>query len=553
MLPSVRSYEDARRAFRWHVPEAFNAAADSLDRQCRPGADPDRTALIAPGPDGAVAHFSYGELKRLSDALAAALAKLMVEPGATVATLLPQGAEIALTALATLKAGAAIAPFDAAWPAETLARAVALAKPRVVVADRKSLAAARAVLPADAALVCVHAPDDGARDFWELLRAAPEAAVAVATGADEPAFLVLTQGRTATPRLIRHAHRAVLGHLPALEMVFDGVPRPGDLIWPALRPSHPAGLISGLFGPWLLGVPVLAMGLPETPAEAEDRIARVARHGVRLALFTPAAIAGLALFPEPRAHYTFSLRAAACIGGRPAGDADAWCRADLGIPLGHIYGETETGPVAASHAAWYDSAGQGALGRAVPGVTLAVVDADGDPISSGGVGRLAVAREHPGLCLGCVDSHQALARWAREKYVGRWLLADDLVTLTEDGDLAFVAKADDVLAHGPAGFLPDDVERVLERHRTVAAAAILAEGDGDVAAAVALKPGVPRGDAAAEALLAADILAAAGASLAPYAVPNRVVFVEAIPRTDEGRVHRARLRALFAQAAAGSK
>ena len=87
-----------------------------------------------------------------------------------------------------------------------------------------------------------------------------------------------------------------------------------------------------------------------------------------------------------------------------------------------IYGETETGPVAASHAAWYDSAGQDALGRAVPGVTLAVVDADGDPISSGGVGRLAVAREHPGLCLGCVDSHQALARWAREKYVGRWLV-----------------------------------------------------------------------------------------------------------------------------------
>ena len=80
-----------------------------------------------------------------------------------------------------------------------------------------------------------------------------------------------------------------------------------------------------------------------------------------------------------------------------------------------------------------------------------------------------------------------------------------------------------MLAHGPAGFLPDDVERVLERHRTVAAAAILAEGDGDVVAAVALKPGVPRGDAAAEALLAADILAAAGASLAPYAVPNRVI------------------------------
>lgn len=551
MLPNLRSYEDARRAFRWHVPEAFNAAADSLDRQCRPGADPDRTALIARAPTGGVAHFSYGELKRLSDALAAAFAKLMVEPGTAVAMLLPQGVEAALTALAALKAGATIAAMDAAWSPEILARAMRSARPRLVVADGKSLAAARAAMPADATLVCVAPPDDGLRDFWSLPQPG-ETPVGVATRARDSAFLVFSQGRTGRPKAIRHAHRAVLGHLPALEMVFEGVPRPGDLIWPALRPSHPAGLTTGLFGPWLLGVPVLAMGAPETPAEAEDRIARIGRHGVRLALFTPAAIAGLRLFPEPRDHYAFSLRAAACIGGRPPADAEAWCRDELGAPLGRIFGEAETGPVASSHPSWYACADADALGRATPGIATAVVDADGVPLAAGGVGRLAVAQEHPGVCLGCEGEPRAVARWARRKFVGRWLLLDDLVTATEDGDLAFVAKADDVLPHGPAGFLPDDVERVLARHRTVAAAAVLAE-PGGVVAAIALNPGVPKGDAAAEALLAADILAEAAKTLAPYALPQRVVFVEAIPRTDEGRAHRARLRARLAQAAAGSQ
>lgn len=551
MLPTVRSYEDARRAFRWHVPEAFNAAADSLDRQCRPGADPDRTALIARGPKGGVAHVSYGEIKRLSDSLAAAFANLMVEPGSTVAMLLPQGLEAALTALAALKAGATIAAMDAAWSPEVLARAMRVARPRLVVADAKSLAAARAAALAETAMLCVGAPDDGTREFWSLPLQAG-ATVAVASRAHESAFLVFTQGRTGAPKAIRHAHRAVLGHLPALEMVFEGVPRPGDLIWPALRPSHPAGLISGLFGPWLLGVPVLAMGAPETPAEAEDRIARIARHGVRLALFTPAAIAGLRLFPHPREHYGFSLRAAACIGGRPPADAEAWCRDDLGAPLGRIYGEAETGPFATSHAAWYETAAPDALGRAAPGVVAAVVDADGVPLAPGAVGRLAVAQDHPGVCLGCEDAPRAMARWAREKYVGRWLLADDLASAGDDGDLSFVAKADDVLPHGPAGFLPDDVERVLARHRMVAAAAALAEGDG-VVAVVTLRPGVPRGDAAAEALLAADILADAAKSLAPYALPRRIAFVDAIPLTDEGRPHRTRLRGLLAQAAAGSK
>ena len=550
MLPRAHSYEESRRAFRWHIPEAFNAAVDSLDRQCRPGADPDRTALIARQTDGSTAHFSYRSLKRLSDLLAAAFANLMVEPGTAVATLLPQGVECALTALATLKAGASIAPMDAAWSPSALAAAMAVARPRVVVADRAAIKVARvAIARLDPApmLLAVGAPMDDAPDFWAALYGAPEAAVAVATAANDAAFLLFSQGRTGMPKAIRHAHRAVLGHLPAIEMVFEDIARPGDLIWCAARPSHPVGLISGLFAPWLLGIPVLAMGAPDTPADAEDRIARIARHGVRLALLTPGAIQALRQFPEPRAHYSFALRAVACIGGRPPDDADDWSRKDLGLPLGRLYGETETGPVASSHPQWFSSDAADGIGRAVPGITLDVVDVDGLPVAVDGVGTLAVLRDYPGLCLGAEGSPSAVARWARRKYVGKWFLTDDVARIDEDADIRFVAKADDILPHAESGFLPDDIERVLARHRMVADAAVLAlenpEGETEVVAAVVAKANVPGGDAAAEALLGADILDHATQSLAPFAVPRRIVFVEAIPRTDEGRVHRARLRA----------
>lgn len=552
MLPRAPSYEDCRRAFRWHIPDAFNAATDSLDRQCRPGADPDRTALIARQTDGSTAHFSYRTLKRLSDLLAAAFANLMVEPGTTVATLLPQGAECALTALAALKAGASVAPMDAAWTPAALAAAMAVAKPRVVVADRAAIKAARAatarVHPAPV-LLCVGAPLDDAADFWATLYAAPEAVVAVATSANDPAFLVFSQGRTGAPKAIRHAHRAILGHLPAVEMVFDEIPRPGDLIWCAARPSHPMGLITGLFAPWLLGIPVLAMGAPETPAAAEDRIARIARHGVRLALLTPGAIQALRQFPEPRAHYSFALRAVACLGGRAPDGADDWCREDLGLALGRLYGETETGPVAASAPQWFATDAAEGLGRAVPGVTLAAVDPDGRPVAMDGMGHLAVLRDYPGLCLGAEGSPSAVARWARRKYVGKWFVTDDLARIDEDADVAFVAKADDILPHAESGFLPDDIERVLVRHRMVADAAVLAlenaEGETEVVGVVVAKADVPGGDAAAEALLAAAILEEAAASLAPFAMPRRIAFVDAIPRTDEGRVHRARLREML--------
>ena len=136
---------------------------------------------------------------------------------------------------------------------------------------------------------------------------------------------------------------------------------------------------------------------------------------------------------------------------------------------------------------------------------------------------------------------------ARRKYVGKWFLTDDVVRIDENADVRFVAKTGDILPHAESGFLPDDIERVLASHRMVADAAVLAmenaEGDTEVVAAVVAKAGVPGGDAAAEALLSADILDRARESLAPFAVPKRIVFVEAVPRTDEGRIHRARLRA----------
>jgi acetyl-CoA synthetase len=309
------------------------------------------------------------------------------------------------------------------------------------------------------------------------------------------------------------------------------------------------GLIPGLFGPWMMGMPVVAAAPPETADQAEERFALFARHGVRLALLTPHAIEGLTLFPDPRAHYSFALRAVACFGGRPPKDADRWCREALGLPLGRIYGEAETGPIAATHPHWFADESEAAIGRAIPGVTVDIVDADGHRVPLNAVGHLAVKQDHPGLCLGYEGSAPAVARWARRKYVGSWVLTDDIVSLDEEGNLRFIAKADDVLPCDEAGFLPDDVERVIAAHRMVAAAAVLAvngrDGEPEVVAAVVAKPGLPKNDDAALALLAADILNQAEKSLAPYAMPKRLVFVEAIPRTDENRVHRAALRAML--------
>jgi len=548
-LPGQESYIETRRAFRWHIPDQFNAATDSLDRQCRPGADPDRTALITTLEDGKTTHFSYGELKRLSDLMTGAFINLMVEPGSTVATFLPQGLEIAITALATLKAGGVIAPMDVDWAPATLLKALKTAAPRIIIANRASITRARLVAEACSpkpTLICVNSPIPEIVDFWSTLYSAPKKEVRVESKASDPAFIVFSKGRTETPKAIVHAHRSILGSLPALQMALEGIPRAGDMLWSSLAPHEPNGLFSTLFAPWIFGVPVLAMGSPKTLSEAEHCFSKISEFGVRLLLLSPNTLNVLRLYPDPKDQFSFSIRAVASLGGRqPEGSAD-WCRNSLGVPLEKLYGEAETGLIASTHTRWFSNQGDVHLGRAAPGANINIVDDNGLSVPMQGIGRLAIPQNHPGVCLYTKGPHRDTGQWARRKYVGKWFLADDIASLDEDNTLTFLGKSDDILPHKNSGFLPDDVEIALSKHHMVHDVAVLnkapANHEADIVAVISPVETFAMRDAAAESMLAKDIISSVKTSLAPYAIPRQIVFLKTIPKTDEGRAHRAAIR-----------
>lgn len=548
MLSASRSYEEARRSFVWRIPARINAAVEAIDRHCGAAADADRTILAAPGADGRMAHASFRTLKRDSDRLAGALAALMVEPGSRVATVLPLGFPAALTALATLKAGGVVAPMAESWPDGILAAAIAEAAPRVVVTGTRRLAAvkaATAALEQPAAVLAVGTGEDGAADFQSLLDGAPERPLRVETGADDPAFLVFSQGRTGPMKGIVHAHRALLAARTALEMVFEDCPQTGDRLWCGLSPGHPFGLILGLFAPWALGIPVVATG-GEGRAGAEEAFAAFAEEGVRRILVSPAGAAMLMRRPTPRLADRLPVRSAAVAGGRLPEAAERWWVKTFGFRPGRLYGEAETGAVAATRPAWFADSGFPALGRAVPGVGLDVVNREGEVLAPGTPGHLAVRLPFPGLFLDYARRDSLTRGAAAQKFAGSRFLTGDLAVADDTGDLTFVAKADDVLPDVRAGFLPDAAEASLSAHPLVRSAALVALPDAagrpEIVACVVPARGMRPGDAKAEAQAAAEILAHAARTLAPVARPRRIVFVAEIPMTDEGRPHRAAIR-----------
>ena len=90
MLPKVATYDELKQKFRWGVPELFNIGVDACDKWAE--AEPARLALTFAESDGSVRHYSFGELRSVSNRLANLLRQRGIERGDRVGVLLPQSA-----------------------------------------------------------------------------------------------------------------------------------------------------------------------------------------------------------------------------------------------------------------------------------------------------------------------------------------------------------------------------------------------------------------------------------------------------------------------------
>ena len=173
-----------------------------------------------------------------------------------------------------------------------------------------------------------------------------------------------------------------------------------------------------------------------------------------------------------------------------------------------------------------------------------MLDEGGEPVPTGEVGEICVRPARSGDFAGVYTP--MLGYWNKPQATREVLRGDryhtgDLGVLAEDGNLYIRGRRNDLILRGGANVYPAEVERVLQAHPAVAAAAVLGVPDerlGErVVAAVQLAP-------AAEAD-APGILAHTREQLARYKVPEAVRFVDEMPRNAMNKIVKSRLRDLF--------
>jgi len=183
-----------------------------------------------------------------------------------------------------------------------------------------------------------------------------------------------------------------------------------------------------------------------------------------------------------------------------------------------------------------DDVRPGSTGCVVPGYRAEIHDDDGNALPPGEIGRLAV--KGPTGCKYLDDDRQAT-------YVQRgWNYPGDAYRVDEDGYFWYVARTDDMIIASGYNISGPEVENALLAHRAVRECAVVAKLDAERSTNIvkAFVVVVEEYDANDE--LVEELMVFCKARIAPFKSPREIEFVDALPRTETGKVQRFRLRAL---------
>jgi acyl-coenzyme A synthetase/AMP-(fatty) acid ligase len=353
------------------------------------------------------------------------------------------------------------------------------------------------------------------------------------TAPEDPAFLIYTSGTTARPKGVLHAQRSILGRALMRETWQGFGPADTTLHAGTLNWSYTLGV--GLMDPWAAGARAVLFGGDYDPA-GWSRLSE--RLGVTVVVAVPTVYRQWLKYAPPGRLELPSLRHALCAGEALAPALLEEWRTRTGLELYESLGMTEVSTYVSSGPAV--AVRPGSPGRAQPGRRIAILPESPEdssrasaPLPPHEPGLLAVHRSDPGLMLGYWRRPEEEAQVFR----GEWFVGGDVASLDDDGYVWFHGRADDVIKSFGYRLSPVEIEAALASCPGVAEVAVvglvLDETKTLVTACL-----VRADDDAGRALDESALRAHSTAHLAGYKQPHEYRFVDALPRTANGKVQR---------------
>ena len=351
------------------------------------------------------------------------------------------------------------------------------------------------------------------------------------TAADDVCLIGFTSGTTGEPKGTMHFHRDLLAVCDTYARHVLR-PEPSDVF----IGSPPLAFTFGLGGLVLFPFRVGATSVLLERASPEDLLRAIERHRATICFTAPTAWREMAA--KASGFGLSSLRRCVSAGeALPAPVFDAW-RAATGLKLLDGIGATEMLHIFI--AAPEEAVRPGSTGTPVPGFRARVLGPDGKEAPRGTPGRLAV--QGPTGCRYLADPRQA-------DYVqDGWNITGDTYAQDAEGYFWYQARSDDMIVSAGYNIAGPEVEAALMTHPSVLECGVVGAPDAERGQIVKAYV-VPRADTPPGAALVRSLQDHVKAAIAPYKYPRVVEFVEALPRTQTGKLRRAALREMAAAGA----
>ncbi len=236
--------------------ERVNFARDVVD-----AAPPEGRALIELARDGARREWTFGEIAQRSARLAGTLAARGVRKGDVVLTLIGNRPEWVCAMLACFRLGAVVLPCNEQLRAKDLRLRLAIARPRLILADERNRGELEAAGPQCAVALV---PDER---LYEA-RPAPAADLDPTDGC----LLAFTSGSSGAPKAVLHGQRYLPGQRVQAEHWLG--PRPGDVVWCTAAAGWSKSARNAFIAPWLRGATALVHDARFDPAQRLEILVR---------------------------------------------------------------------------------------------------------------------------------------------------------------------------------------------------------------------------------------------------------------------------------------
>jgi acetyl-CoA synthetase len=553
---------------KWFADGEINACFNALDRHVIAGRG-DRIALLFEGEPGDTKTYTYAELLVETKKAANALIDLGIQSGDRVAIYMPMIPEAVIAMLATARIGAVHSVVFGGFSADSLRTRIDDAQAKLVITADGGYRKGKAHPLKEAV---DHALSDGncpsienvlvvqrtgmdvswnSKDIWwhEALANSATEHEALGFNAEHPLFILYTSGTTGKPKGILHTTGGYLtGASYTHRTVFDLQPET-DIYWCTADVGWITGHSYVVYGPLANGATqVIYEGTPDTPT-FERWWQIIEKYKVTIFYTAPTAIRTFMKIGKEivEGKDLSSLRILGSVGEPINPEAWQWYHEVIGgsrCEIVDTWWQTETGSIMISPIPGAFKTKPGSAQRALPGISVGIVDEAGNAIATNEAGYLTIDAPWPSMLRNIWGDSERFIETYWSKYPGKYF-AGDGARFDEDGDIWLLGRVDDVIKVSGHRLSTAEIESALVEHHWVAEAAVVGAKDEiteqAVVAFVILRQDEIK-DAPDEESIAKILRAWVTEKIGAIARPRQIMVVAELPKTRSGKIMRRLLR-----------